>query len=264
MPDSPSGEVVATHGRRCLVRLAGTTLDRAAMLRGRQIEVCVGDQVRCTRADADQLVVESVHERTNLVLRSVGHKRKLLAANIDQAFIVIAPVPRYAEEILLRVMIAMRHAGVRLNLLANKADLPQFAQIRDRLASLARLDVPVIEVSARVPEAAVALVAPLLTGRRSLLLGESGMGKSTLLNLLVPDAGQRTNEIPRRLAADVTRPRPAVCSMCPRRLRRGPASSIRRAFSSLAWRICRRQSANTRCPSSGPIWASAGSTTAGT
>ncbi len=172
------------------------------MLRGRSIEVCVGDRVDAAEADTNQLVVEHLLPRRTLIQRSVAHRRKLLAANVDLAVILVGPSPRYAEDILLRVMLAVRHADVPVLIVANKTDHPAFEAIRDRIGVLRGLGEQVLEVSVRgEPERTREALLERLDGRTSVLLGESGMGKSSLLNLLVPEAAQRVNDISQALGS---------------------------------------------------------------
>ncbi|MEZ5649215.1 MAG: ribosome small subunit-dependent GTPase A [Burkholderiaceae bacterium] len=193
--------VVATYGRRALVRRADGRRWQA-LLRGRTSEVAVGDRVGVSEAAADQLVIETVAERSTLIERSVEHRRKLLAANVDQALVLIGPAPRFAEDILLRVMLAARHANVKLLIVANKADHPSFAAIEPRLAVLRALAERVLVASVRdQPESSREILLHALRGHRTVLMGESGMGKSSLLNLLVPGAAQRVGEISEALGS---------------------------------------------------------------
>jgi ribosome biogenesis GTPase / thiamine phosphate phosphatase len=86
--------------------------------------------------------------------------------------------------------------------LLNKCDLPQAAAARERLAPYGAMGVPVHEVAMKAaPDAARAVLTPLLTGRTTLVLGPSGMGKSTLINLMVPGAAAQVGEISAALNA---------------------------------------------------------------
>jgi ribosome biogenesis GTPase len=86
--------------------------------------------------------------------------------------------------------------------LLNKVDLPEADAARERLQPYRRMAVPVLEVSLKQqPAAARALLEPLLAGQVTLLLGASGVGKSTLINAVVPDATAQVGEISRALNA---------------------------------------------------------------
>ena len=89
-------------------------------------------------------------------------------------------------------MIAAEASACRFVLFANKADLPGFPALRARLAPIAALGYPVVEFAARSD---IAPVLPWLADRHTVLVGQSGMGKSTLINALLPDADVRTTEV---------------------------------------------------------------------
>jgi ribosome biogenesis GTPase len=74
----------------------------------------------------------------------------------------------------------------------NKRDLPGFAALEPRLAPFAALGYPVVEICARRDARAL---APLLSGQHSVLVGQSGMGKSTLINTLLPHAAARVGDV---------------------------------------------------------------------
>lgn len=150
---------------------------------------------------ADTAVIEGVEPRRNLLMRSDRFRRKALAANLDQAAYVIAGDPQFSEELLLRVQLAAALESITFAVICNKADLADAtALIRPRLDLLRKLQVPVFEISAKQGGPGLDALYAWLTARRTLLLGQSGMGKSTLLNRLVPEAGLRTQDISRRLA----------------------------------------------------------------
>lgn len=177
--------------------------ERLAVVRGRQTGLCVGDRVRIRVLDEEQAVIEELLPRTTLLQRSDERRTRLLAANIEQAAIVIAGEPRFSEELLIRMLIALEAADIETAVIANKIDLrPAREWIAPRLQVLRGLDYPVFELSALTEPAAVSrLLAPWLSGHTTLLLGESGMGKSTLVNALAPEARARTQEISRALDA---------------------------------------------------------------
>ncbi len=188
--------VEARHGHRLLV-LTDDGLSLSAVTRGRKSDVTVGDRVQIAELGAGQAVIEAVLPRRNIIKRSDAWRAKSLAANIDQAAVVIAPSPPFSDDLLSRVLIEATTQDVSVALLVNKSDLgPLRAAIEPRIVVYRALGYQVFELSAGAdPQGTVATMAPWLAGRTTLLLGQSGMGKSTLVNCLIPDAELRTQEI---------------------------------------------------------------------
>ncbi|HET9977147.1 MAG TPA: ribosome small subunit-dependent GTPase A, partial [Burkholderiaceae bacterium] len=140
--------------------------------------------------------------RRNLLHRQDEWKSKSFAANIDQVLVIVAVEPGFSESQLARALIAAESAGIDAHVLLNKCDLPAVAAARERLAPYRSMGVAVHEAALKAaPDAARALLAPLLGGRTTLVLGPSGMGKSTLINLMVPGAAAQVGEISTALNA---------------------------------------------------------------
>lgn len=201
-PRAPSnarvgGLVVAAHGRHYLV----APDDGGALLqcfpRGKRSEVAVGDHVIYELASADQGVIVEIGERRNLLYRSDQYKSKLFAANLDQLLIVLATEPHFSEDLLGRALVAAEANELKPLIVLNKTDVTdELEGARKRLEPYRALGYTVVEVSIRTqPEAARAALIERLHGHSTLLLGQSGMGKSTLVNLLIPDAEVATREI---------------------------------------------------------------------
>lgn len=191
-----SGAVVAAHGRRCVVATDGGELV-ACLSRGREKLYACGDRVLVELAGNGEGVIEAADPRSTLFLRAAPHRRKLIAANVTQVAVITAGEPSASDELVCRVLVAAGCQGVHGLIVLNKADLgPPTTALRERLAPFARLGYPVVEISAQHD------VAPLrdrLTGETTVLIGQSGMGKSTIVNALVPGAGAATREISRFL-----------------------------------------------------------------
>jgi ribosome biogenesis GTPase len=198
-PSSPriGGLVVAAHGRHYLV----APEDGGPMLqcfpRGKRSEVAVGDRVIYEPTSADQGVIVEIGERRNLLYRSDQYKSKLFAANLDQLLIVLATEPHFSEDLLGRALVAAEANELKPLIVLNKTDVTEALEgARKRLESYRALGYTVVEVSIKMqPEAARAALIEHLHGHSTLLLGQSGMGKSTLVNLLIPDAEVATREI---------------------------------------------------------------------
>jgi ribosome biogenesis GTPase len=190
-----TGVIIAAHGRHYLAQT--DTIRLQCVTRGKKSDVAVGDIVNIKQTSADQGVIESIAQRKTLLYRSDQYKSKLLAANVTQIFIVVATEPGFSDDLVSRALVAAEAAGIAAHLVLNKVDVTEpLPRARQRLGLYADLGYPVHEVSARAaPEATCAMLSPLLNGQSTILIGQSGMGKSSLINLLVPDADIATREI---------------------------------------------------------------------
>ncbi len=194
-PSILRGKVIAAHGRHYMVDNGEQRLH--CVTRGKKSDVAVGDMVEIKQTSPDQGVIEKIGERKTLLYRSDQYKSKLLAANVTQLFIVVATEPGYSDDLVSRALVAAEAAGVSAHLVLNKIDVTaSLEKTRERLTLYRALGYPIHEVSARAaPEATKQTLLPLLHGHSTILIGQSGMGKSSLINLLVPDAELATREI---------------------------------------------------------------------
>lgn len=191
-----TARVIAAHGRHYLATTGdGKTLH--CVTRGKKSDVAVGDYINATSTAKGQAVIESINERRSLLYRSDQYKSKLLAANIDQLFVVVATEPGFSDDLVSRALIAAEAAEIEVHLILNKIDIAdQLEKTRKRTEFYASLGYPIHEVSATaMPDKTLAMLAPAVLNRTSILIGQSGMGKSSLINLLVPNADIATQEI---------------------------------------------------------------------
>lgn len=193
------GVVIAAHGRHYLVHATvdAKMLKLHCVTRGKKSDVAVGDKVNLNMTSQNQAVIESIAERRSLLYRSDQYKSKLLAANVTQLFIVVATEPGFSDDLISRALVAAEAAGIHAHIILNKTDIiASLPRTRERLRAYSSLGYPVHEVSAiGMPEQTCATLMPLLQGQSTILIGQSGMGKSSLINLIVPDAAIATREI---------------------------------------------------------------------
>lgn len=186
------GTVIAAHGRHYLVELPdGGALP--CFPRGKKSDLACGDRVSLVRSNDTQGVIDAVLPRSTLLYRSNEFRQKLIAANVTQMIIVVATEPSFSEELVTRCIVAAESQAMRALIVLNKCDLTdRLAPAEAILTPFVRLGYPIVRLCAR---ADVDELRPLLAGQTSVLVGQSGMGKSTLVNALIPDANARTREI---------------------------------------------------------------------
>jgi ribosome biogenesis GTPase len=201
-PRAPSstrvgGLVIAAHGRHYMVAPEDGSPMLQCFPRGKRSEVAVGDRVIYEPTSADQGVIVEIGERRNLLYRSDQYKSKLFAANLDQLLVVLATEPHFSEDLLGRALVAAEAHELKPLIVLNKIDVSGALEgARKRLESYRALGYTVVEVSIKMqPDAARTALIEHLQGHSTLLLGQSGMGKSTLVNLLIPNAEVATREI---------------------------------------------------------------------
>lgn len=190
--------VVAAHGRHAFIETAqGERLQ--CHLRGRRSDLVVGDLVRWQPA-GDEGVIESIEPRRNLLFRQDEWRTKSFAANLDQIMVLVAGEPVFSESQLARALIAAGSAGIDVLIGLNKTDLPSAEAARSRLQPYRDMGVAVLEFALKAqPAQAIERLLPVLQGKVTLVLGPSGTGKSSLINLLVPRADAQVGEISQAL-----------------------------------------------------------------
>ena len=190
------GRVVAAHGRQYIVETGdGTRLP--CFPRGKKSEVACGDEVEFARSSADQGVIEKILPRRSLLYRSNEIRQKLIAANVDQLVVVVASEPAFSDDLVTRALIAAESEDIEVLIALNKCDLTdRLAEARRQTAVFTALGYRVLELSALHHAEDL---RPHLQGRTSVLVGQSGMGKSTLVNALIPEARAATREISQAL-----------------------------------------------------------------
>ena len=191
-----NGLVTAVHGRHYTVELADGRLLHCYP-RGRNTSFACGDIVDVEPSGDMQGTIKTHHARSSLLYRSDRFRQKIIAANVTQAVIVIAAEPPFNEDLLARCLIACAQQQIKALIVLNKIDLiEQTALAQARLSLYEQLGYALVKLSATTD------ISPLIAavrGHRNVMVGQSGMGKSTIVNALIPGTKARTAEISRTL-----------------------------------------------------------------
>lgn len=183
-----TGLVIVNYGKNLLLEDRSGALVRCVVRREAGIPVC-GDRVEWLRTGAGTGVVESIDTRRTLLQRAVGETHKPLAANIDQIVIEAAIEPQLDGFLVDKYTVAAELAGAEPLLVINKEDLlddAQRAQIDALLTDYRAIGYDCLYTSALRNTGIDAFLARL-AGRSSILVGQSGVGKSSLILRLLPD-----------------------------------------------------------------------------
>ncbi|HET6452359.1 MAG TPA: ribosome small subunit-dependent GTPase A [Spirochaetia bacterium] len=187
---------VLANGERLQCRIKGKKLKETARSYN---PIAPGDLV--------EVIPDSIHPREGMISAVLprrtrlvrwnkkGRAPQLLAANADVAVCVTTPeAPPFRPRFVDRLIVAAESGGVQPLVLMNKCDLPCPADVADRLEHYRRMGYPVLACSARTGEG-LDLLRRELEGRTAVLVGQSGVGKSSLLNALSPGLDLRTGDL---------------------------------------------------------------------
>lgn len=177
------GRIIARFGQHSIIA-TDDGHEYEAVRRGKRLDAVVGDRVSYTLHHGSA-AIEAIEPRRNLLYREDAERTKPLAANVDQVAIVFAPQPAPQREFLWRAMLACAAADVDALLVLNKIDIesPTARTVFDEACALGARG---LCVSAKTqPAEAYEALDRECRGRVTLFVGHSGVGKSSLLSLLL-------------------------------------------------------------------------------
>ena len=188
--EAQTGLVITRYGQHLLVEAESGELYQCTGRRNIELSVA-GDQVIFQIIGNDEGVVTALLERDNLLRRS----QKVIAANIDQLWLVVAIEPHYQFELIDRYLVVAENAGLPINIVVNKIELSQkMDQIKYDFSMYESAGYSVHYLSVE-EQTNIAELKTLLNDKTHIFLGQSGVGKSSLINELIPDLNLRVNEI---------------------------------------------------------------------
>ena len=184
--------VVKAYGRQFIVEIDGKNYQ--AVTKSKKTEYVVGDIVSIEEINSEQVQIVDVIKRDNLVYRTDNNRSKIIASNIDQMIIVIAVKPNCNLNFLNNCLIFAESARITPIIIINKTDLPESTDFTSKIISLysTTLGYEVIPLSAY---SGCTQILSKLDNKNSLLIGQSGVGKSTIINEVIPGGRARTGEI---------------------------------------------------------------------
>jgi ribosome biogenesis GTPase / thiamine phosphate phosphatase len=194
--DEFEAEVIAAFGRHMLVRTGSGEL--RARPAGRKLSIVCGDRVRCQRDPKhdEVLIVEVLPRRTVLARANTRGDSEPVVANITQLVVVVASVPRPDFFVVDRYLCAATAAGIRGALAINKSDLETGGELQADFDAFRAAGYAQLHCSATHNQGLDGLRA-LLAGAVSVLVGQSGVGKSSLVRALLPLEDVTTGELMR-------------------------------------------------------------------
>ena len=188
--EAQTGLVITRYGQHLLVEAESGELYQCTGRRNIELSVA-GDQVIFQIIGNDEGVVTALLERDNLLRRS----QKVIAANIDQLWLVVAIEPHYQFELIDRYLVVAENAELPINIVVNKIELSQkMDQIKYDFSMYESAGYSVHYLSVE-EQTNIAELKALLNDKTHIFLGQSGVGKSSLINELIPDLNLRVNEI---------------------------------------------------------------------
>ncbi|ASY37908.1 ribosome small subunit-dependent GTPase A [Taylorella equigenitalis] len=192
-------QVISAFGKNFKVKVPVDGYEKVyhCYVKGKRAGICVGDMVELEfpeGADSGEALIKYVLNRKNLLYRSDDMRIKLFASNVDLLAIVVGVEPEFSQDLLGRAIVAATSEGIEPLIILNKVDLESADIARAKLAIYKELNLSIVETSKKHPTKVISTLKPYFEGKTSILLGQSGMGKSSLLNILVKDANASTQE----------------------------------------------------------------------
>ncbi|HMP78787.1 MAG TPA: ribosome small subunit-dependent GTPase A, partial [Pirellulaceae bacterium] len=199
--DILSGRVFRVHGLTSIIRTVQGDFECStrgllkSLATDLQHVLVAGDFVTIRSESETQGVVLRVEPRRNVIRRESKGKQQIIAANLDLVFIVTsAAEPTFKPNLVDRILVTAEAAGIEPVIVINKIDLADGAALQPILGVWGQLGYSVLQVSATNAEGLETMVE-LMRHRDSVLVGQSGVGKSSILNAIDPNLRRRVASV---------------------------------------------------------------------
>lgn len=191
--DSGEATVVVNFGTQALLDTGDGGMLRCTV-RGKRLRAVCGDIVHWERVDEHHGVIDRLVRRERTLERADGRGgAQAVASGLDQVLVVVAPEPSPDAVLVDRYLVMVERGGLEAAIVANKSDRAE-PEFLDRFAEFANAGYPLLLCSAQ-SGAGLDDLRARTTGRVTLLVGQSGVGKSSILNALVPDLELQTGTL---------------------------------------------------------------------
>jgi ribosome biogenesis GTPase / thiamine phosphate phosphatase len=196
------GRVLRVHGLQSVVEVEDGRLFRCAVRRllktmatDERNVVAAGDRVWIRPAGNDEGFIERVEPRFGLLTRASRGREHVLVANVDQLVIVMALAePQLKPHLIDRYLVSAEQGGIAPMICLNKVDLVDPASYQSLVGYYSQLGIPILLTSA-VSGVGIQRLRKRLKGRQTVFSGQSGVGKSSLLNAVQPELGLHVREV---------------------------------------------------------------------
>jgi ribosome biogenesis GTPase len=197
-----SGRVITVHGLSSVVATEDGATYRCAirrLLKSLAIDqrnvLVTGDQVRFRLASGNEGIIERVEPRRGIISRTSKSRQHVIVANVDQLLIVgSAAQPDLKPNLIDRFVVTAEKSHLRPIVCINKIDLVNPADLQPFIGVYGQLGYQVLLLSA-VTGVGIDHLRRILHGRQTAIAGQSGVGKSSLLNAVEPSLGLRVREV---------------------------------------------------------------------
>ncbi len=193
MSELTEGLVVSHLGQGIAVEVSGAII--LCQTRRKLETVAVGDKVMVIKTSPDQGRIEQIMPRRSLLQRpSRNKKTRPVAANIDKIYVVFATEPHCDFLLIDQYLAICENRNIDAVLVLNKVDLTNINNLEEELQQYQDLGYKLHKVSA-IENIGIAGLKAALNGHISIFAGQSGVGKSSLTNALIPDKLLKTNTV---------------------------------------------------------------------